>query len=372
MSFAGLAGRMRLHPGAALPTIASSRPMQAAQLARGRPAADLPGTLGALFTLCAHAHRGTARRAVAAARGERAVSSIEERTALQAATAREQILRIAHDWHRLLPAAPAAEPVLLLRSCPLWRDALDPAEQLQALPVWLAHHWLSMPLAEWLRAHEADPSGWALQWCAAAATPPARLLRTQSSGMQALATPGRPLRLLDQPLASMPRLAERLRTEPDFCAHPDWQGEPAETGPWTRTVDPVPLPLHNAWMRLIARFVDVLRLAAPQGRDWLAEGALPLAHGEAIAWTEMARGLLVHWVRLEDSPSGPRVADCRVLAPTEWNFHPRGVLAQTLATLHGPDRAGEAARAAVAFDPCVEFDIDSGIDCTPAMEPAHA
>ena len=79
-----------------------------------------------------------------------------------------------------------------------------------------------------------------------------------------------------------------------------------------------------------------------------------------------------HWVRLEDSPSGPRVADCRVLAPTEWNFHPRGVLAQTLATLHGADCAGQAARAAVAFDPCVEFDIDSGIDCTPAMEPAHA
>ncbi len=368
MNSGSLAGRMRLRPGAALPTIESSRPMQAARLARGRPAGDLPGTLGALFTLCAHAHRGTAKRTVAAALGERAVSSIDERTALQAATAREQILRIAHDWHRLLPGAPAAEPVLLLRSCPLWRDGLAPSDQLQALPGWLAHHWLAMPLADWLQGHEADPAGWALQWSAKAATPPARLLRTQSSGLLSLATPGRPLRLLDQPLASMPRLAHRLRTEADFCARPDWQGEPAETGPWTRAVDPVPLPLHNAWMRLIARFVDVLRLAAPPGRDWLAEGALPLAHGEAIAWTEMARGLLVHWVRLEDSPSGPRVADCRVLAPTEWNFHPRGQLAQALAALQGPQRADQAARAAVAFDPCVEFDID----CVPAMEPAHA
>ena len=72
------------------------------------------------------------------------------------------------------------------------------------------------------------------------------------------------------------------------------------------------------------------RAAVPVGGA--AEGALPLADGEAIAWTEMARGLLVHWVRLEDSPSGPRVADCRVLAPTEWNFHPRGVLAQACIT----------------------------------------
>jgi hypothetical protein len=364
----GIAGRMRLRPGAPLPTIASSRPMQAALLARGRAAGDLPGILGALFTLCAHAHRGTAKRAVAAALGERAVSSAAERVALQAATAREQILRIAHDWHRLLPGAPAAEPVLLLRSCPLWRDGLAPAEQLEALPGWLAHHWLAMPVADWLQRHEADPVGWALHWTERTDTPPARLLRTQASGLQSLATPGRPLRVLDQPLASMPLLARRLRTDADFCARPDWQGEPAETGPWTRVVDPAPLPLHNAWMRLIARFVDVLRLAAPDGCDWLAEGALPLADGEAIAWTEMARGLLVHWVRLEDAPGGARVADCRVLAPTEWNFHPRGLLAQALADLHRPDRAEQAARAAVAFDPCVEFDVDA----VHAMEPAHA
>jgi Ni,Fe-hydrogenase I large subunit len=119
-------------------------------------------------------------------------------------------------------------------------------------------------------------------------------------------------------------------------------------------------------MRLIARLVDVLRLAAPGGRDWLAEGALPLAPGEAVAWAEMARGLLVHWVRLEDSPQGPRVADCRVLAPTEWNFHPQGVLAQALASLRGEGATAQAARAAVAFDPCVEFVVDA------AQEPAHA
>jgi hypothetical protein len=55
-----------------------------------------------------------------------------------------------------------------------------------------------------------------------------------------------------------------------------------------------------------------------------------------------------------------------VLAPTEWNFHPHGVLAQTLAALQGDARAGQAARAAVAFDPCVEFDVE------PFAEPAHA
>lgn len=363
---AALTGSVRLRPGANGPTISGARPLLASRLARGRLASELPALLGALFTLCSHAHVGTARRAVSAALGERAVSTDAERHTLRAATARDQVLRIAHDWHRLLPGAPAAEPTLLLRSCPLWRTDLDTDAQLAALPEWLAHRWLADPLVPWLAAFASDPGGHLERWCEHTDTPPARLLRSQRAALQAIATPARPLRLLDHPLAQMPRLARRIAEEPGFCARPDWNGTPAETGPWTRTVDPLPLPLHNAWMRLTARFVDVLRLAAPAGRDWLAEGALPLGRGEAIAWTEMARGLLVHWVRLDDSPQGPRVADCRVLAPTEWNFHPQGVLAQALSALRGDDAAKQAARAAVAFDPCVEFSVQ------PTQEPAHA
>lgn len=363
---AALTGTVHLHPGATRAPISGARPLLAQRLARGCTAAELPALLGALFTLCSHAHRSTARRAVSAALGDNKLSTATERSTLRCATARDQVLRIAHDWHRLLPGAPAAEPTLLLRSCPLWRDDFSAEERIGALPGWLAHGWLKEPVGSWLGALEVDPLGHVQRWCGQVDTAPARLLRSQFSGLQTIATPARPLRLLDQPLAQMPRLARRMAEEPGFCAQPDWNGAPAETGPWTRTVDLLPLPLHNAWMRLIARLVDVLRLAAPGGIDWLAEGALPLGRGEAIAWTEMARGLLVHWVRLEDSPQGPRVADCRVLAPTEWNFHPQGVLAQALAALRGDEAADQAARAAVAFDPCVEFVVER------LPEPAHA
>ncbi len=50
-------------------------------------------------------------------------------------------------------------------------------DSLAALPGWLAHHWLAMPLAEWLQEHERAPGGWALQWSARTGTPTARLLR---------------------------------------------------------------------------------------------------------------------------------------------------------------------------------------------------
>ncbi|MBX3603983.1 MAG: nickel-dependent hydrogenase large subunit [Piscinibacter sp.] len=359
-----ISGALQLRPGGAPPTVSGHRPLLVPRIAPGRRADELPDLLGALFTLCSHAQRGTARRAVAAARGDDALSTPAQRQALRVATAREQMLRIAHDWPRLLPEASAADPeptTSPLRSCPLWRDDWPVEQRLAGLPGWLAQHWLGLPLESWLQRYEAEPEAWPLQWCRTVATPTALLLRAQAGALRRLATPARPLRLLDQPLATVPRLARQLAERSDFCTAPDWLGEPAETGPWTRINDPVPLTLHNAWMRLIARLVDVLRLAMPAGDRWLAEGALPLASGEGIAWTETARGLLVH--RVELAPDG-RVRAAQVLAPTEWNFHPRGVLAQALAALRGPDRAAQAARAAVAFDPCVEFVV--------AAEAAHA
>ena len=69
----------------------------------------------------------------------------------------------------------------------------------------------------------------------------------------------------------------------------------------------------------------------------------------------MARGLLVHWVALDDR--GERVADLRVLAPTDLNFHPQGVLARALSALPPQGAADRARVLAVAFDPCVAFDV---------------
>jgi Ni,Fe-hydrogenase I large subunit len=101
-----------------------------------------------------------------------------------------------------------------------------------------------------------------------------------------------------------------------------------------------------------------------------------VAPGEGLAWSEMARGVLVHWVRLEAAAGGPRVADCRVLAPTDLNFHPRGVLARTLAALRGDAAADAGEQTAVvdrarvlaaAFDPCLHFEV-----MTPRDEEAAA
>ena len=76
------------------------------------------------------------------------------------------------------------------------------------------------------------------------------------------------------------------------------------------------------------------------------------------------RGLLLHWVQLDVQG---QVLDYRVVAPTEWNFHPQGVLAKALTALAPQDTVSASALAA-AFDACVECQV-----ITPtAAESAHA
>lgn len=374
-----LSGRVCLQPGTPLPNIQSTRPDLAARLTTGRAATDIPDLLASLFALCGHAHRFTARRALAAASGHTAEARPEEARTLQASTAREQVMRIVHDWPRLLPAitssapeatadilpvAPAPCPadqlahaaqVTQLRSNPLWRPDLSTADQLATLPAWLEHHWLGMPMASWLKRFEADPANWPLHWAAQAHSALAHTLHTQGLLAERLSTPVEPAALLAAPEHCMPWLAQHMADEPGFCLQPHWHGAVPDTGPWTRHHCPHQLPAQHAAMRLAARIVEVLRLASPGGAQWLAHGALALGPREGVAWTEMARGLLIHWVRLDDSTTAPRAEAYRVLAPTEWNFHPRGVLARALAGLRGPQATAHAARLAVAFDPCVEF-----------------
>jgi hypothetical protein len=358
-------GALQLHPGRERGRITGGRPELASRTAVGALADELPQRLGALFALCAMPHRLAASRAVDAALGRAPAADMAQ--ALRLSQAREQILRIAHDWPRLLPGAPACiDAPLQLRACPLWRSELDAAAQLAALPAWLEHKWLGMAPAAWLRHHEQDPAGWARRWCKGAAGIAAAVLHSQCRD-DAPRTPGATaLTLLAETDTHMPRLARQMLAEPGFCSRPHWQGAVPDTGPWSRAADPLPPQGQGTWPRLQSRLVDLLRLAAPGGERWLAQGALPVGANTGVAWVEMARGLLVHAVQLEPGAAGPRVAACRVLAPTEWNFHPEGTLARALGELQGAGAADAARRLAVAYDPCVEFSVHA-----PAQEAAH-
>jgi hypothetical protein len=156
-------------------------------------------------------------------------------------------------------------------------------------------------------------------------------------------------------------LCEASAADPGFARHPTWRGAPAETGALARLQDD---PLLVALMRRSAgrtpaRFAARLRELALliAGRTTAAVGVLALPAGGGAAWIENARGLLIHEVRL----GAGRVEAYRIVAPTEWNFHPAGVLTTALADAPAgnPDALRQrATRLVHSLDPCVTCQVE--------------
>lgn len=356
-----LTGVLRLRPGRPPPNIDSSRPALAAAVARGQRAAALPELLGRVFALCGGAHRITAQAAIAAA-GGRAPNGDDADLALRLDTLREQIRRVWLDWPPALAgAAPAAADLGVLRDCPLLCRVGRLDAILATAPGWVAEQVTGGSHSDWLARWEDDPAGWLDCWCERATTLPARLLHGCRDAARRLATfEPRALRVHAAPDA-LAAVAAALRADPGFARAPEWQGTPWETGPWTRLAEAGPGRCSDAWLRLGARVAEIARLAAPEaGTAWLRRGALPLGAGEALAWCEMARGLLIHRVELDGAGAESRIARCDVLAPTEWNFHPAGPVAQAIAPLRSRGDDNAVRLVAAAFDPCVAIRIEPG------------
>ena len=338
---AALAGHFVLQPGQRA-AIVGTRPITAAgllsQLLKGQRFAATQARLGHVFTLCAHAHQRACALAFAATPQPLALLRWE--------TARDHLRTIALEWpERLGEPALQSQAMHWLRSCPL---PLAAAQQPSVNAVWKGLAALR-------------------DWLAQDASFPAQCLALWTARGKGLSTPLRPLDVLNADAAiqqqQLRELGEAIATHPDFTHSPQWQGGCAETGPWTRLRHAHPAvatPEFSAWARLEARWQELLDIASsPALADdathdpLLSSGALALGDGQTIAWCEMARGLLVHWVQLDDSGA---VAQYRVLAPTEWNFHPQGALALALAA-HAPQDVHAAHTLAAAFDPCVACSV---------------
>lgn len=377
------AGSLRLTPGARSGALRLQRPDVVGPLLHGCLADAVPGRVGAVFTLCAQAQAHTARLALAAAgappglpraghslRAQRPAAAPAAATAsaqpLALATARDHLLRITQDWPATLALALGATTwpawkATTLASCPLWRPGLGDEDRLRDLGPWLAQHLLGMPPADWLARHRAEPVHFAALWCQHTPLPTAAALRAVRPRAQALATPAQawawPLPA-DAARAQALGLARALASEAGFARQPHSQGQPRDTGPWRRTrheaeaASPALAGAQaSAWGRLISRLAELVALALP-GPCPLVHGAVATGPRQGLAWAEMARGLLLHWVQLADSPAGPVVARYQVIAPTDWNGHPDGGLARSVAALAPDDEAG-ARLLALAYDPCV-------------------
>lgn len=367
----------------------SSRPTDIARrLFAGRPVDYLMTTLPMVFSVCATAQACAAVQAVEAVSGSPAdPAHTNARSLLVAAeTAREHLFRILLGWSDGLGVAPVAAGLGALgRMRIAWQRALYPdgdaflpgggrlqpdrsallglADEVEGLAAVAIGEPAQAWLARWRSITDLQPL---LQWVAHGDAIAVRLLRTFATGDEAAR--GR-CRVEPLPEIEAAALAARLAAiDGDaFVAAPQWDGACFETGALARRRGN-PLVAVSAseygnglLTRLLARVVELAETLAQMRAliDVLA-AAGPGASGGAvsgvgIARVEAARGQLAHWLRLEDG----RVADYRILAPTEWNFHPQGALALGLQTLPADDRLVQRARLLVdAIDPCVESHIE--------------
>ena len=316
--------------------IRSSRAASVSGLLSGRRVDEALSLLPMLFSLCAHAHLAAARQATG-----REIGPADGLMVL-AESAREHLLRILLGWKGDGAPEMPAEPVMAL--VPDMKAACEAGygnagTVAQALERYLEEHVFACPPADFPKADLA-------RWLRGAETAPARYLRdVVARGWQGAGAVS-PAFLPEVPAGE---LKQRMH-EAGFCTTPEWRGAPRETGPLARRcrvpVVAAVVAEHGAGLlaRLVARLADLALIPGEMRR-----AGMPVSGGLGLGVVETARGRLAHAARLE----GDVIADYAILAPTEWNFHPRGVAAQALEGL-----APLPARAVIeAIDPCVDFEL---------------
>lgn len=337
--------------------IRSSRPQLARKLMTGASPTQAAERAGLIFSLC-----GKAQRVACEAACEAALGMLPDEVLLRERSRRILIeLAQEHVWQFLLnwPRQEGLEadmPSLLA----VRQAATEPESFADSLERLLHDVFLGQPAETWLAFNLAAFDF----WCDQADTLPARLFagvsRTPVPFSQVPLLP--PLTLLSE--TQCIELAQQALMDEPFCAQPLWAGAPAETGALARMQTH---PLLSAWIaargrgagaRLLARLLELVGLPQQLREAATVVQAYRLADNVGMAAVETSRGLLLHVVHLADGV----VADYRIVAPTEWNFHPAGALAEALAPLVGQESADTAvARARLlcqSLDPCVAFGVE--------------
>lgn len=334
--------------------IRSTRPM-AAQVLKGRTAAQVLQIVPMLFSVCAHAQAAASSAALRAAQhGVVAAPPLRER-AIVCEAMQEHLWRAMLDWPKLVGAAPQEKRFAgwyaMLRR--ISAGDIDMAAFLHEFE----RDGLGMPVAEWRGMNSYQ----ALQaWWRNADGMLAQLL-ARLAELEHGRHVQRDIRLLPAWSAADAQQACAGKWDADFSARPDWHGVAAETGAWSYFADS-PL-LRDVWQqsgskaltRLLARLLDVVEMASGSAAPRL-DVANPAA-GEGIAVVRTARGLLMHRVRI----AAEQVMDYAIIAPTEWNFHPAGAYADDLRGLKERDaeRLQQLAHIeALSLDPCVAYEIE--------------
>ncbi len=363
--------------------ISSARPVRIAQLFIGRNVDETVQNVPLVFSVCAMAQSGAAVRACerAAGIGETVDTQNARDMIVMAESLREHVLRIMLDWPQFVsgPERPVDLKMVMkfprrlqkvLFACHAAfatgaRAQIDPAAiqaRIADILRWLETEVFGEDIAVWQERQDFDALK---EWAQNGETIAARLINSIiGKGWE---------RAGDNDAGFLPAITDKdmlarlLRDGAgEFSARPLWNHAPCETSAFSRqAANPLVKSLRRSCgSGLLARMSAKLCELARLPRDILAQlevnggGAKPQTcnDGYGLAQIEAARGRLVHMVQLADAV----VRNYAIVAPTEWNFHPRGPAARALARLEAGNEADLKMQAALlinAIDPCVGFEV---------------
>ena len=339
--------------------VISSRPQLADRVFQGKTPDEAAELAGQVFTLCGRAQRLAAAAACVAARSNppspsshSSLSSLSSegnttdwrswQQAVLVETALEHAWRLLVDWPTQAGLPPDMNSLRELRQA----ATTGPAALADALDATLEHFLPAIPLPP-TSSHKGEGK---------LVTKTSSLLAGEGWGEGFLP----PISKLNPSEADA--LAWQALEEPAFCTRPVWHGQPAETGVLARQqhrpllVDLLTESEYRVHARWLARCMELVELPTrlrQEPNDLLLARSLAETHG--YAWVETARGALLHVVRLKQG----RVVAYRIIAPTEWNFHPAGPFVAGIAALSEASDLAAAARVlALSLDPCVSYQVE--------------
>jgi uptake hydrogenase large subunit len=362
-------------------------PLQLADLLRGKSAVKTAHTVPLLFSLCARAQAAATVTALEAAQATTpGVAAAKWRELMVLGEAIQEFL-----WRFLLdlpgiigePRQPElltelrrhfAKMVAPVLAGEKWKtpgaelhepDAAAWEEFSRHVESVLSADILGMPIADWV---EAINAGQTERWLHASTTTTTRLLLKLWNGRGLWSSCGIALMQDTSRARVLNELLPALENDPDFALRPHWRGQAMETGALARMRShPLLAGLlqengSTVLHRLLARLVELLELTrmlrAPVGESpgWVQSATV--RQGTGLTWVQTARGLLVHRAELDESGN---IRDYRIVAPTEWNFHPDGACVHGLtgrAAVSADDARHCAELMVQSLDPCVAYEIE--------------
>jgi hypothetical protein len=371
----GIALRLRLHAdGNVRAEVLQSRPIGFARVFHGMTPDELTARLPLIFSVCRQAQGAACMAALTGARGDDPAATKMQRHSLRvtAETLFEAVRVLSLTWPGVFGIRPASFIAEVNSAYIALQAGLSNGDDETAGPmIEKFARACRRVIFDKVAKPPQDMAGledWAHGSTTAAAEFFAAVLSRNWGGCGQA-------RLDFLETANLPPLLDRL-SGPDgeaFAGRPELGGMPVETGAFARyrhhrLVESALSAFGQGLMaRLAARLAEAESLidgflgeapATAQGREPLQ--VLATADGWGAGIVQSARGMLIHTLRLE----GGKVSDFRILAPTEWNFHPGGAVVRALESLGGQEafrRAGNPLQLAYliagSYDPCVPFEI---------------